>query len=120
MYRKTDPLDAARCIDVAINQYLTKGNFRRAATQKQNLAEIYEEIGDQKKAIESYETAARLDFPRCVGVWALGAPLGIISWRTNLWSSLDGPKSRILNTKYVKSSANDFSAGLKTTVLRRK
>lgn len=37
----------------------SKGNFRRAATHKQNLAEIYElEIGDQKKAIESYELAA--------------------------------------------------------------
>ena len=36
-----------------------KGNFRRAATHKQNLAEVYEtEIGDQKKAIESYELAA--------------------------------------------------------------
>ena len=59
VYRKTDPLDAARCLDVAIDQYTRKGNFRRAATHKQNLAEVYEtEIGDQKKAIESYEMAA--------------------------------------------------------------
>ncbi|KAF8852691.1 TPR-like protein [Acephala macrosclerotiorum] len=59
VYKKTDPLDAARCLDVAINHYTSKGNFRRAATHKQNLAEIYElEIGDQKKAIESYELAA--------------------------------------------------------------
>ncbi len=59
MYRKTDPLDAARCLDIAINHYTAKGNFRRAATHKQNLAECYEvEIGDQKKAIESYELAA--------------------------------------------------------------
>lgn len=59
VYRKTDPLDAARCLDVAINHYTMKGNFRRAATHKQNLAEVYEtEIGDQKKAIESYELAA--------------------------------------------------------------
>lgn len=36
-----------------------KGNFRRAATHKQNLAEVYEvEIGDQKRAMESYELAA--------------------------------------------------------------
>jgi alpha-soluble NSF attachment protein len=36
-----------------------KGNFRRAATHQQNLAEVYEvEIGDQKKALEAYETAA--------------------------------------------------------------
>ncbi|KAE9375756.1 TPR-like protein [Stipitochalara longipes BDJ] len=59
VYRKSDPLDAARCLDVAINHYTAKGNFRRAATHKQNLAECYEvEIGDQKKAIESYELAA--------------------------------------------------------------
>ena len=36
-----------------------KGNFRRAATQIQSLAELYEtELGDQKKALESYELAA--------------------------------------------------------------
>lgn len=46
-------------MDVAINHYTSKGNFRRAATHKQNLAEVYEmEIGDMKKAIESYELAA--------------------------------------------------------------
>lgn len=59
VYRKTDPLDAARCLDIAINHYTAKGNFRRAATHKQNLAELYEtEVGDQKKAMESYELAA--------------------------------------------------------------
>lgn len=58
-YRKTDPEDAARVLDVAINHYTSKGNFRRAATHKQNLAEVYElEIGDQKRAMESYEIAA--------------------------------------------------------------
>ncbi|KAI9706342.1 MAG: hypothetical protein M1836_003347 [Candelina mexicana] len=58
-YRKTDPEDAARVLDAAINHYTMKGNFRRAATHKQNLAELYEvELGDQKRAVESYETAA--------------------------------------------------------------
>lgn len=43
----------------AINHYTLKGNFRRAATHQQNLAEVYEtEIGDQKRAVEAYETAA--------------------------------------------------------------
>ncbi len=43
----------------AINHYISKGNFRRAATQQQNLAELYEvEIGDEKRAAEAYETAA--------------------------------------------------------------
>lgn len=43
----------------AINHYLSKGNFRRAATHQQNLAEIFEiELGDEKRAAEAYETAA--------------------------------------------------------------
>ena len=58
-YRKTDPEDAARCLDSAINHYTLKGNFRRAATWKQNIAELFEvELGDQKRAMEAYETAA--------------------------------------------------------------
>ncbi|KAI9824565.1 MAG: vesicular-fusion protein S17 [Thelocarpon impressellum] len=58
-YRKTDPEDAARVLDTAITHYTSKGNFRRAATHKQNLAEVYEvELGDQKRAIDAYETAA--------------------------------------------------------------
>ena len=36
-----------------------QGNFRRAATQQQSLAEVYEtEIGDQKMALDAYDTAA--------------------------------------------------------------
>ena len=36
-----------------------KGNFRRAATHKQNLAELYEvELGDLKRALAAYEMAA--------------------------------------------------------------
>ena len=58
-YRKTDPEDAARVLSQAINHYTSKGNFRRAATQQQNLAELYEvEIGDPKRAIAAYDTAA--------------------------------------------------------------
>ncbi|KAI1005017.1 putative vesicular-fusion protein sec17 [Podosphaera aphanis] len=59
VYRKSDPEDAARCLDVAINHYTSRGNFRRAATHKQNVAEVFEtELGDMKRAIESYELAA--------------------------------------------------------------
>lgn len=58
-YRKSDPEDAARVLTSAISQYTLKGNFRRAATHQQYLAEIYEtDIGDQKRAAEAYETAA--------------------------------------------------------------
>ena len=58
-YRKSDPEDAARVLDQAINHYTIKGNFRRAATYKQNLAELYEvELNDPRKSMDAYETAA--------------------------------------------------------------
>ena len=78
VYRKESPEDAARVIQASIAHYTSKGtpallpsparnkltlpqlgNFRRAATHQQNLAEVYEvELGDQKKALEAYNTAA--------------------------------------------------------------
>lgn len=58
-YRKPSPQDAARVLSQAIDHYLSKGNFRRAATQKQYLAELYEEIQDHKEARAAYEDAAR-------------------------------------------------------------
>ncbi|KXT07482.1 hypothetical protein AC578_570 [Pseudocercospora eumusae] len=58
-YRKDEPEEAARVLEQAIQHYTMKGNFRRAATHKQNLAELYEvELQDQKRAMEAYETAA--------------------------------------------------------------
>lgn len=58
-YRKDEPEDAARCLEQAIGHYTMKGNFRRAATQKQQVAELYEvELGDGKRAAEAYEQAA--------------------------------------------------------------
>jgi alpha-soluble NSF attachment protein len=58
-YRKSDPEDAARCLERAINHYTMKGNFRRAATHKQNVAELYEvELQDPRRALEAYDTAA--------------------------------------------------------------
>jgi alpha-soluble NSF attachment protein len=58
-YRKDDPEAAAKCLDKAIVHYCSKGNFRRAATHKQNLAELYEvELGDNTRAAAAYEEAA--------------------------------------------------------------
>lgn len=58
-YRKTNPEDAAQALERAIAHYTSKGNFRRAATNQQNLAELYEvEIADPKRAIAAYDTAA--------------------------------------------------------------
>ncbi|KZZ86999.1 NSF attachment protein [Ascosphaera apis ARSEF 7405] len=59
VYRKTDPEDAARVLQGAIQHYTSKGNFRRAASYEQNLAELYEvELGDEKAALEAYEKTA--------------------------------------------------------------
>ncbi|KAJ5759515.1 Tetratricopeptide-like helical [Penicillium odoratum] len=59
VYRKSDPEDAVRVLSTAIQHYVLKGNLRRAATQQQYLAEVYEmELGDMKKALEAYEKAA--------------------------------------------------------------
>ncbi|KAH8178018.1 soluble NSF attachment protein, SNAP domain-containing protein [Sarocladium implicatum] len=58
-YRTVDPPAAARCLNVAIDRYCAKGNFRRAASQKEQLAAHYEEtMGDIKSALEAYEAAA--------------------------------------------------------------
>ena len=46
-------------LHTAIAHYCSKGNFRRAATHKQNLAELYEiELGDDGRAAAAYEEAA--------------------------------------------------------------
>ncbi|KAI2471790.1 TPR-like protein [Annulohypoxylon bovei var. microspora] len=59
VYRKENPEDAVRCLDVAVNQYCKKGNFRRAAQHKENMGEVFEnEVGDMKRALECYESAA--------------------------------------------------------------
>jgi alpha-soluble NSF attachment protein len=59
-YRQVDPKAAVRCLDVAIQQYCAKGNFRRAAGHKEALGEVYEQdLGDAKAALQCYETAAQ-------------------------------------------------------------
>jgi len=46
-------------LDKAIAHYCSKGNFRRAATHKQNLGELFElELGDEGRAAAAYEEAA--------------------------------------------------------------
>ena len=59
-YRKDDPQAAARCLNVAIDRYTVKGNFRRAASHKESLGEMYEtQLNDQKMALQCYEAAAK-------------------------------------------------------------
>ncbi|KAG5983409.1 hypothetical protein E4U55_008259 [Claviceps digitariae] len=58
-YRKDAPNDAVRCLKVAVDRYCVKGNFRRAASHNETMAEVYEtQLGDVKAALECYETAA--------------------------------------------------------------
>lgn len=58
-YRTIDAEAASRCLDIAVQRYCVKGNFRRAATHKESLGDLYEtELGDNKKAMECYEAAA--------------------------------------------------------------
>lgn len=60
VYRKDHPSDAVRCLNKAIARYTAKGNFRRAASHKENAAELIEvEMGDRKMAMEYYADAAR-------------------------------------------------------------
>jgi alpha-soluble NSF attachment protein len=59
VYRTESPQDAVRCLDAAIDRYCAKGNFRRAASHKESLGEVYEQqLGDPKAALQCYETAA--------------------------------------------------------------
>lgn len=49
-----------RCIEFSIEQYCTKGNFRRAAKHKESVGDLYKkQLGDMKSAIKAYETAAK-------------------------------------------------------------
>lgn len=58
-YRKEDPQTAVHCLNVAVDRYCVKGNFRRAASHKESMGEMYEqELGDSKSALECYEAAA--------------------------------------------------------------
>lgn len=58
-YRKDDPQAAIRCLNVSVERYCAKGNFRRAAGHKESMGEMYEqELNDLKSAVEAYEAAA--------------------------------------------------------------
>ncbi|KAK3397204.1 putative vesicular-fusion protein sec17 [Sordaria brevicollis] len=59
VYRKDAPDSAVRCVEAAIKQYTMAGNFRRAASHKENQAEVYEnELDNKPEAIKAYTTAA--------------------------------------------------------------
>lgn len=59
VYRKDKPEAAVRVIEPAIQQYCSKGNFRRAASHKESQGEVYEvDLGDMPAALKCYEEAA--------------------------------------------------------------
>jgi alpha-soluble NSF attachment protein len=52
-----DAQNAARLLKSAVTHYTTKGNFRRAASYQEKLAEILENAGDSAAALEAFEQA---------------------------------------------------------------
>ena len=52
-----DAQNAARLLKGAITHYTTKGNFRRAASYEEKMAEVLEKSGDLQAAVEGYEQA---------------------------------------------------------------
>ncbi|ORY79943.1 soluble NSF attachment protein [Protomyces lactucae-debilis] len=57
-YKKEDPSKCIQVLESAIERFTRRGNFRRAATYRQQVGEIYElELVDAPKAMEAYEQA---------------------------------------------------------------
>ncbi|KAF2094638.1 TPR-like protein [Rhizodiscina lignyota] len=60
VYRKTSPESCVRVLSQAIDYYTLSGAFRRAATHKETLGDIYSiDLGDNQHAIEAFETAGQ-------------------------------------------------------------
>ncbi len=58
-YKTEVPIEAAQCLEKAIIMFVKRGQFRRSATFKADLGEMYEnELHDVAKAIKSYEDAS--------------------------------------------------------------
>lgn len=58
-YKTEVPIEAAQCLEKAITMFVKRGQFRRSATFKADLGELYEnELHDVTKAIQSYEDAS--------------------------------------------------------------
>lgn len=57
-YKQEDAASAARCLERAIEFFTLRGQFRRAANFKMDIAQIYEEeLFDIPKALQSYQDA---------------------------------------------------------------
>jgi len=57
-YKLEDPASAARVLEKAIEFFTLRGQFRRAANFKMDIAQIYEEeLFDMPKALQSYQDA---------------------------------------------------------------
>ncbi|QPG74528.1 hypothetical protein FOA43_001858 [Brettanomyces nanus] len=58
-YKTEVPIEAAQCLERAVEMFVKRGQFRRSATFKSDLGELYEnELHDVKKAIQSYDDAS--------------------------------------------------------------
>lgn len=63
-YKPNDPEDAARVLEEAIELFTLRGQFRRAANYKMDLAQLYEseELHNADKAIAAYDDAGEWFF----------------------------------------------------------
>lgn len=58
-YKKEDPTKCIQMLELAIDRFTKRGNFRRGASYRQQVAEIYElELMDAPRAMEAYDSAA--------------------------------------------------------------
>jgi len=58
VYRKTNPLEAVKCLEKAGQYYAQEGRWSMAAKNMKEIAEIYEKEAQVDKACEAYEKAA--------------------------------------------------------------
>ena len=59
-YRKDYPVEASRCLSQIVQHFIDEGgNFRRAATYQEQLAEVYAEQRDSANARQAYALAAK-------------------------------------------------------------
>ena len=57
-YRKEEPTKCLQMLELAVDRFTSRGNFRRAATYRQQAGEIYEDdLQDAQKAMAAYESA---------------------------------------------------------------
>ncbi|KAH3667016.1 hypothetical protein WICMUC_005363 [Wickerhamomyces mucosus] len=104
-FKNEDPASAARVLEQAIEIFTTRGQFRRGANFKMDLAQLYEEdLIDLPKALQAYEDAG--DWFETDGAQALANKAFIKSADLNALSG-NYFKANDIYKKIVKNSLNN-------------